>query len=67
MTRLAMSSWSVWRDILDTNTDFIDHSLKVYIDTLTKMRENLQTQRTGEDFSIAAEVAHRIRRGLQND
>lgn len=64
LTRLALSSWSIWEDIVETNTVFIQHVLSVYIDTLTEMRDNLQTQRTGEDFSIAAEVALKIRRGI---
>jgi prephenate dehydrogenase len=61
-TRLALSSWDVWRDILATNSACITHALTVYIDKLTEMRENLQTQRTGEEFSYAAEVAGRVRR-----
>lgn len=65
MTRLALSPWPVWRDIIGTNTACIDHALGVYIDKLTKIRENLQTQRTGEEFAIAAEIASRIRRGPQ--
>jgi len=65
MTRLALSPWLVWRDILSTNAVAIDHVLGVYIDKLTEMRENLQTQRTGEEFTIAAEIAHKIRRGAQ--
>jgi prephenate dehydrogenase len=65
MTRLALSPWPVWRDILSTNATAIDHALGVYIDKLTEMRENLQTQRTGEEFTIAAEIAQEIRRGSQ--
>ncbi len=65
MTRLALSPWPVWKDILATNNEFIYHALGVYIDKLTEIRENLQAQRTGEDFTIAAETALRIRRGSQ--
>jgi prephenate dehydrogenase len=65
MTRLALSPWPVWKDIVATNARSIDHALGVYIDKLTEMRENLQTQRTGEEFAIAAEIALRIRRGPQ--
>jgi prephenate dehydrogenase len=61
-TRLALSSWDVWRDIVQTNVGNIDHALSVYIDKLTEIRENLQTQRLGEEFSIASEAAARIRR-----
>jgi prephenate dehydrogenase len=67
MTRLALGSWSVWKDILDSNTDSIDHVLSVYIDTLDKIRENLQTQRISGDFTTASEIASRIRRGQVGD
>jgi prephenate dehydrogenase len=61
-TRLALSPWDVWRDIVATNSVYITHALTVYIDKLTEMRENLQTQQTGAEFSYAAEVAGRVRR-----
>jgi prephenate dehydrogenase len=61
-TRLALSSWDVWRDIVRTNVGNLDHALSVYIDKLTEIRENLQTQRLGEEFSIASEAAGKIRR-----
>jgi prephenate dehydrogenase len=61
-TRLALSSWDIWRDIIDTNGVNITHALNVYIDKLTQMRENLQTQRTGDDFAFAACVARKVRR-----
>ena len=44
MSRLALSSYDIWRDILDTNTENIEHALHVYIDKLTELRDNLQTQ-----------------------
>jgi prephenate dehydrogenase len=66
-TRLALSPWSVWRDIVQTNTEFIEHALTVYIDTLTEIRDNLQTPRTGEDFAVAADVALGIRVGPQKE
>ena len=61
-TRLALSSWDIWKDIIETNGESIVHALSVYIDKLTKMRENLQTQQTGDEFSFAANVAKRVRR-----
>jgi prephenate dehydrogenase len=61
-TRLALSSWEIWRDIIATNCENIDHALSVYIDKLTEMRENLQTQRTGGEFDFAANVAGKVRR-----
>jgi prephenate dehydrogenase len=61
MTRLAMSAYEIWQDILETNRDAVDHVLGVYIDKLTEIRHNLQTQQLGEDFKIAADAAIRLR------
>jgi len=66
MSRLAMSSYDIWRDIVDTNTENIDHALGVYIDILTDLRDNLQTQRLGYVFATASEIAQRIRRQNTN-
>lgn len=62
MSRLALSSYEIWRDIVDTNTENIEHALSVYIDKLTDLRDNLQTQRLGDVFATATEIATRIRR-----
>lgn len=62
MLRLASSSWDIWRDILVTNKENIEHALNVYIDKLTEMRENLQTSQQGEEFLRAAEFAKELRR-----
>jgi prephenate dehydrogenase len=61
-TRLALSSWDIWADIVDTNRANIAHALDVYIDKLTRMRENLQTHEMGDDFAFAAGVARKVRR-----
>jgi prephenate dehydrogenase len=66
MSRLAMSSYEIWRDILDTNTENVGHALSVYIDKLTELRDNLQTHRLGDVFATAAEIAHRIRQQNNN-
>lgn len=60
-TRLALSSWEIWQDIVSTNRGFIEHALEVYIDKLIELRDNLPTQRTGENFSLAAGVASKLR------
>jgi prephenate dehydrogenase len=62
MTRLALSSFDIWRDILATNRDAIEHALSVYIDKLTELRHNLQTQQVCEDFRVAADLAVRLRK-----
>jgi prephenate dehydrogenase len=62
MTRLALSAYDIWKDILDTNQEAVDHALAVYIDKLTEIRHNLQTQRLGDEFQVAADAAIRLRR-----
>jgi prephenate dehydrogenase len=62
MSRLALSSVDIWRDIVRTNTANIDHALSVYIDKLTELRDNLQTQNLGDVFGSASVIAQRIRR-----
>lgn len=64
MSRLALSSFAIWDDIISTNTTNIEHALEVYIDKLTELRDNLQTQRLGDVFATAAGTATRIR--MQN-
>ena len=59
-TRLALSSWEIWRDIVSTNSQFIEHALNVYIDKLMELRDNLPTQRTGEHFILASSVASKL-------
>jgi prephenate dehydrogenase len=62
MSRLALSSFDIWGDIVRTNAGNIDHALAVYIDKLTELRDNLQTQRLGNVFGSASAIAQRIRR-----
>lgn len=62
MTRLALSSYSIWRDILATNTEAIDQALLAYIEKLQHIRENLRTRESQREFERAAELAARVRR-----
>ena len=62
MTRLAKSSYEIWRDILATNTDSIDRALAAYIAKLEHMRENLRTRQMQEQFASGATLAARLRR-----
>jgi prephenate dehydrogenase len=61
-TRLAGSSYEIWRDILATNTDSIDRALAAYIARLEHMRENLRTRQMQEQFELGAALAARLRR-----
>ena len=62
MTRLALSSFDLWRDILATNPGHIANALKFYIAELEHLRENLRTRQMEEEFERAAELARRLRR-----
>lgn len=61
MTRLAMGSYELWRDILATNADHIDRALGLYIQKLEHMRENLRTRELQREFDRGARTAGRIR------
>jgi prephenate dehydrogenase len=62
MTRLAMGSYDLWRDILATNRDHIDRALALYIQKLEHIRENLRTRQLQEEFERGAELASKLRR-----
>jgi prephenate dehydrogenase len=57
MTRLAMSSYDLWRDILDTNREAVAIALDAYIEKLQTLRDNYETE-----FTKAAELAQSLRR-----
>jgi prephenate dehydrogenase len=64
MTRLALSSYDLWRDILATNSEQIDRVLELYIQKLEYVRENLRTRQLQEEFARAADLAARLRRSV---
>jgi prephenate dehydrogenase len=64
MTRLAMSPYDVWRDILLTNSGPIDDALAAFIAKLEELRGMLRRPELGEEFERAAEGAHALR-GVQ--
>lgn len=61
-TRLAMSAFELWRDILATNTVSIEQALTAYINELEQLRENLRTRGAKDEFVRGAELAGRLRR-----
>jgi len=61
MTRLALSSYDLWRDILATNPEHIDRALARYIQKLEYLRDNLRTRQLQEEFARGAELAARLR------
>jgi prephenate dehydrogenase len=64
MTRLALSSYELWRDIVATNPGHIERSLGIYIQKLEHMRENLRTRQLQEEFERGAGLAGSLRRNL---
>jgi prephenate dehydrogenase len=62
MTRLAASSYDLWRDILATNSGHIERALADYIQKLEHMRENLRTRQLQREFERGAALAGRLRR-----
>lgn len=62
MTRLALSSYDLWRDILATNSERIDKALARYIQELEHIRENLRTRELQAEFENASALATRVRK-----
>ena len=62
MTRLALSSYDLWRDILATNTEHIERALGRYIQELEHLRENLRTRQLQAEFQKGAVLAGRLRK-----
>lgn len=62
MTRLALSSYDLWRDILATNSEHIDRALARYIQELEHIRENLRTRQLQEEFARGADLAGKVRK-----
>ncbi len=63
-TRLALSGYDLWRDILATNAGYIDRALAAYIQELEHMRENLRTRQLQAEFRRGAEFAARLRKTI---
>jgi prephenate dehydrogenase len=61
MTRLALSSYDLWRDILATNSEHIDRALSEYLQELEHIRENLRTRALEEEFHLGSGTAARLR------
>jgi prephenate dehydrogenase len=62
--RLAGSPYSVWRDIILTNTDNVERVLDQIIQALEQVRSDLRTRALEEEFSAAGEL-YKILRDLQ--
>lgn len=60
-TRLALSSFDIWGDILTTNRADILEALAIYIAKLEELRANLDTGHTQAEFERAADFAASLR------
>jgi prephenate dehydrogenase len=62
ITRLALSSYDLWRDILATNPDAVEEAINALIGKLEHLRDNLRTREMEQEFRAAATLAAAIRR-----
>ena len=62
MTRLALSSWTIWKDILATNGDYIGEALAEFQGELGETRELLKAGELEEAFREGAEFAAEVRK-----
>lgn len=61
MTRLAMSSYEIWHDILATNGDTIEAALDGMIGKLEMLRASLRSPEMEKEFERAAKAARALR------
>lgn len=60
-TRLALSSYDIWADILATNSANIEDALTAYIDKLNEIRKSLASEALRGQFDAASDFARRMR------
>jgi prephenate dehydrogenase len=63
MTRLALSPYEIWRDILATNAAAIDAELAAFIGRLEQFRGELGGAALADEFARAAAAARGLREG----
>ena len=61
MTRLAMSSFAVWKDILQTNSDEIRQALLSYIAVLQRFTDVMGSEDMHGEFDNGADLAGQLR------
>jgi prephenate dehydrogenase len=61
LTRLAASSYDVWRDILITNEDHVREALKAVLIKLQYLHDNIGAEAIADEFSRAFDGARRVR------
>jgi prephenate dehydrogenase len=60
MTRLSLSSYEIWADILQTNGQSIDKALELYIEQLERLRNDLRGNAAGKLFRQGADFRIRL-------
>jgi len=65
MTRLALSSWEIWKDILATNGDYIAEALREFQSELEKASGDLRDGSLERVFRQGAEFAARVHKAKQ--
>ena len=60
-TRLALSSYDLWRDIVSTNSRPIIEALSAYIQKLDHLRDTLRSRQLQDEFQTAANFARKLR------
>jgi prephenate dehydrogenase len=60
-SRLADSSYRVWRDICLTNAENLEQALTVFVQTVEHVRDNLKTRELEHLFEKANELRHRLK------
>jgi prephenate dehydrogenase len=61
MTRLAMSSWDIWQDIVATNGDMIAQALRNFSADFAPLAGAVETGDLGATFQLAARFARLVR------
>ncbi len=67
MTRLALSPFDIWKDILDTNRPEIERALDAYIEELKDLRARVAAPGLAGKFEKGAEFAARLRQMNQEN
>ena len=63
-SRLADSSYRVWRDICLTNTQNLEQALTAFVQVLEHVRDNLRSRDLERHFEQANELRRRLREGV---
>jgi len=61
MTRLALSGYDIWEEIVATNTQAIEQALSLYIDELHKIRTGLTNGGLAPAFELGRNFANTLR------